>query len=234
MSKSLFAFALGLAVTLSVASVRADALPPGGNIPSAGGGLTQSSPTFVASETGTLTTSGGDVVNFLESVLRETPSNTLDFVYQFSTPLNADNIGTITAQFYNLGATPISAGVYPGSPSTAGDPLFGKGYLAQSGTGAIVSSTSLSSNATTITWTYAQPSGVGKSFASNNVSQILDIQTSATLYDNKGIVGAIDNGPGQSAYAFEPVPEPAVYQGILGLVSMGGLGGLGLVWRRRR
>jgi hypothetical protein len=68
----------------------------------------------------------------------------------------------------------------------------------------------------------------------SGASYILVIQTTATGYNKLGTAGVIDEASQNVVPSYQPVPEPSMLNGLAGLLVMGGLGGIGLVWRRKR
>jgi hypothetical protein len=228
-----FVFLLGSLLALGGSLAMAQTtLSPGGVAGGTGGAFTSANGlTFQASETGAFNTPGGVHIYFAEAVFTDSNnSGKLDFFYQFDNlPTSSDGLTSTAALFFNNGGPyTIAVGAYAGAFNDVN--MLGKGFLASSGTGAVPVSTALAGNSSTITWSYPAT----KQFIPGDVTPIFEIQTSASAYDTNGIVSALDGGSQNYSPSFEPVPEPSMISGLAGLVAMGGLSGLGLVWRRKR
>jgi len=216
--------ALGALLALGASAAQASVLLPG-----ASNGFTPSalsvSGTFLTSGNLSISATNGTTVTPNEGSLTyavlKTAGGTLDFLYQLTstTPPAVDAFNSLTNYTFSQGTQlwATNAGLASFGTTSGTNPFI---------TGTIVPdfvSESNSGNAVAWDFSTSAPQML------NATSDVLVIVTSATLYGN-GSSNTV-NGGIWTGITPAPVPEPALFSALAGL---GLMGGVGLLWRRRR
>jgi len=151
----------------------------------------------------------------------------LDFIYQITAK------AVPMASQYNIET--FSNDTFTGFETDVGIATSAPGFVAGTAT-PVTMGVSRSIPGDTINWSFSPTNFQVSTSAVTSV--ILVVQTNATNY-SLGYIGVIDSGSGGAAPTYEPapatttssVPEPSRVVGLLGLLS---IAGIGLVWRRAR
>jgi hypothetical protein len=243
MSRSMYSFAVGFvaAMFLWVASlqpVAGQAINPDPEAYNPAGVIGGSFVTGAPLQNFTLIGYPQEQGTLAQAIIKDT-SGGYDFLYQWTNSPSTLPPGTYwgltTNAVFGNQFVPNQANNGGASPGVA---FAGSSYAAQLtalgfnlGAAAVVAPYQDTYGAGTFNWNFT-----AFQFSPGTTSDILVIQTNANAYTAG--TATVEDSSVQALPAFAPsaggVPEPSMLTGLAGLLAMGGLSGLGLVWRRKR